>query len=137
MYRQAILGIISTNNKFLLLHKADAPKKEFYFLSGGIDGKETPEQTLYRELFEEVGIEVKREDLEMIHVMHRVNQGEERIDFFFCCKTWQGEIVNSEPEKCNELKWVKLKQLPKKIVPYVKFALEQFEQKIRYSEFSE
>ncbi len=39
------------------------------------------------------------------------------VDFFMNCNTWSGEIFNNEPEKCDELRWVNINQLPEKQSP--------------------
>ncbi len=37
--------------------------------------------------------------------MHRID-GDERVDFFAQVHKWSGEIVNAEPDKCDDLRWV-------------------------------
>ena len=44
-------------------------------------------------------------------VMHRI-EGDERVDFFVHIYKWQGEPVNAEPDKCDELCWVNMNNLP-------------------------
>ena len=53
--------------------------------------------------------------------MHRKKSEEERIDFFFEVKKWKGKIAIGESDKCSELKWVNLFNLPKDIVPFTLF----------------
>ena len=40
-----------------------------------------------------------------------------------------------EPDKCSELKWNKIDDLPDNIIPEVKLALENISKVIHYSEF--
>ena len=87
-----------------------------------------------RELAEEVGITAKFDDLRFALVMHR--QAEEpRIDFFFAVERWLGEIRNREPEKCDELLWAPIEDLPPNMVPYVRHAIECYKAGERYAEF--
>lgn len=51
---------------------------------------------------------------------------DERIDFFFKANTWQGDITNTAPHKCDGLSWFEMNELPENIVPYVKKALENY-----------
>ncbi|GAK14364.1 hypothetical protein [Geomicrobium sp. JCM 19039] len=57
--------------------------------------------------------------------MHR-KANDERIDFFVSSDTWEGEIENMEPEKCDELAWFALDQLPENTIDYVQKALANF-----------
>ena len=57
--------------------------------------------------------------------MHRISN-DERVDFFLAAETWSGEITNLEPDKCDELRWVPLDQLPENTIPYVRQALENY-----------
>lgn len=41
-----------------------------------------------------------------------------------------------EKNKCDNLEWFSLDNLPKNIIPYVKQALESFQKNITYSEFN-
>ncbi|MEI9913428.1 MAG: NUDIX domain-containing protein [Candidatus Saccharibacteria bacterium] len=87
-----------------------------------------------REAFEEAGIKIDPKNLEFTHVMHRMSS-EERIDFFYTAKSWGGSPVNKEPDKCDDLSWFPLDNLPDNIIPYVAYAIESYKKGIKYSEF--
>ncbi len=92
-------------------------------------------QTVIREVKEEIGIDLKPEDLKVIHVMHRYGgENNERVDAFFTAEKYGGEITNMEPEKCDELSWHDLNNLPENIIPYIKIAIENIKNKVFYSE---
>lgn len=59
--------------------------------------------------------------------MHRKSL-DERIDFFLEAPRWIGTIVNTEPDKCDELRWAHLDQLPENVIPYVRCALAKYQQ---------
>ena len=89
----------------------------------------------FRRAEEEAGIRLKLIDLEVAHVMHRYKPDErEYIDVYLQIDTWEGEVINKEPEKCDELKWFPLDDLPSNIVPEVKIAIENIEKKNFYSD---
>ena len=87
-----------------------------------------------REAEEEVGVKIKPGDMTFSTVMHRIEE-EERVDFFVHVHRWQGEPFNAEPEKCDDLCWVDIDQLPVNVVPYVRKALENHLTGISFDEF--
>ena len=103
--------------------------------AGHLDGGETLTEATVREAKEEVGVVVKREDLELRHAMHRKASGHERVDFFFTAKNWQGEPRIIELHKCDDLKWFPVNDLPQNIIPCVRFAIESVLSNRFYSEF--
>lgn len=103
--------------------------------AGHLDGNETAKEGCVREIKEEIGITLLPNDLNLVHVMHRKAQNEERIDFLMTAAAYNGEITNCEPEKCDDLQWFSLDSLPENMVDYVKVALEQSKSSVFYSEY--
>ncbi len=52
--------------------------------------------------------------------MHRKTPDRESIDYFLTCKKYDGKIKIMEKDKCDELKFYKLDELPINVIPYVK-----------------
>ena len=104
--------------------------------AGHVEEGESVADTLVREVKEEIGIEVKKQDITLAHVVHRkgTDQSDERLDFFFTCQTYSGEIKNLEPQKCDDLSWFQIGKLPDNIIPYIKQAIENAGSKKSYSE---
>jgi ADP-ribose pyrophosphatase YjhB (NUDIX family) len=48
----------------------------------------------------------------------------EYIDFFFIAKKWEGEPTIKEPNKCDDMSWFPINNLPKNTLPYVKNVIE-------------
>lgn len=108
--------------------------------AGHMDKGETFTDCIIREAKEEIGVELLSQDLKVAHLMHRFSGSDwgdlgYRIDLFFIAEKWQGKIENKEPDKCDDLQWFDLDNLPKNIIPYIKVALENIKNKIFYSEF--
>ena len=102
--------------------------------AGHLDGGETIVAATLREAREETGVQINAEDVLFSCVMHR-HEGDERVDFFVHVRAWQGEPVNAEPEKCDELKWVYVRSLPENTIPYVRRAIQNHLQNVRFDEF--
>lgn len=92
--------------------------------AGHVEQGETAYDAARREALEELGI--SDVDLHFEFSMQRTASGEaidERIDFFFSARTWQGEPAIVEPEKCAEIGWFSLDALPSPMVPHEAHAL--------------
>ncbi|MFZ5878863.1 MAG: NUDIX hydrolase [Chloroflexota bacterium] len=107
---------------------------EYSVPAGHLDGGETILAAAVREAREEVGVRIDPSALSFSSVMHR-NEGEERIDFFVHVRAWEGDPVNAEPDKCDELRWSPLDALPPNLIPYVRRALENHARGVRFEEF--
>jgi 8-oxo-dGTP diphosphatase len=107
---------------------------KYSVVAGHVDAGETVTQTAIREAREEVGVEIRPQDLSVVGVMHRKSD-DERVDFFLVTTTWSGELVNRERDKCDELRWVRIAMLPPNVIPYVRRALGNYQQGVWFDEF--
>ncbi len=127
------------DNKILLQRRKNTGFEDgnYGLVSGHLDGDETVYQAMVREVKEEAGIDLKVNDLKVVHVMHRGGRGRdnERIDFFITTKGWKGEVKNTEPDKCNDLRWFEINNLPENAIDFIKQAIECIQKNIFYSEF--
>jgi mutator protein MutT len=129
--------VLIKGNKILLSrrHNTGFHDGEYSFPAGHLNGNETIKQAMVREAKEEIGVKIKSEDLKLVHVMHRKDANEERVNFFLIAKKWKGEIKNMEPHKCDDLSWFELNHLPKSVIPYIRQAINSFLANVFYSEF--
>ena len=88
---------------------------------------------MVREAKEEIGIDVHESDLQLAHVMHRKADDGERVDFYFSCSKWLGDVTNCEPEKCDELRWTSPQELPENTIAEVRQALRAITNNIPFS----
>lgn len=102
--------------------------------AGHLDGGETVIAAAAREAQEEVGVRLEADCIHFSHVMHRMD-GEERVDFFVRVSEWKGEPFNAEPEKCDDLRWVEVDNLPSNTIPYIRQALKNHRTGIKFDEF--
>lgn len=98
---------------------------EYMVPSGHVEKGESLRDAMIREAMEEVGVTVRREDMELVHVMYRAAEDAtgERADFFFKPASWKGEPRNCEPHKCDEVAWFPLDRLPENTVGYLTDAI--------------
>lgn len=107
--------------------------------AGHVEKAESFTQCVIREIKEEIGLDLRPENLKVTHVMHRfsgVKWGDlaERIDAFFVAEKWEGNPEIKEPEKCDDLSWFDLDKLPDNIIPYIRQAIDCIKNKVFYSE---
>ena len=107
---------------------------EYSVPAGHLDGDETVIAAGMREAKEEIGVTIEASDMTFSSVMHR-NEGEERVDFFVKVHKWQGEPFNAEPDKCDDLRWVNVNDLPENTIPYVWRAITNHLNGIAFDEF--
>jgi 8-oxo-dGTP diphosphatase len=134
----AVYVIFRKGNEVLLLKRANTGYRDGWYSlpSGHIEPNENPTQAAIREVAEEVGVAIKRQDLQFAHVQHRMaeEKDHERVDYFFQVRKWQGEVANAEPDKCDELKWSTIDTLPSNVVPEVASVLKSVARHAHYSE---
>jgi len=107
---------------------------EYSVPAGHLDGDETVRAAAAREAQEEIGVRIEADDIRFSSVMHRI-EGDERVDFFVHIQKWEGEPFNAEPDKCDELRWTEMNDLPENIIPYVRRATENHLNGVTFDEF--
>jgi mutator protein MutT len=132
--------VLMKDGKILMARRFNTGYEDgnYSFPAGHVDAGENFTQCVIREIKEEININLNLKDLKFIHVMHRDSgEGEigNRIDMFFTAEKWEGEIKNIEPNKCDDLSWFDLDNLPENTIPYIKQAIEYIKNKTFYSEF--
>jgi len=117
--------ILIKNNKILLLRRSSKGHEDsqYNFVSADMCGSESFIKVMIREAREKLGIYIKPEDMEVVHVMH-IKEKKENINFFLKANKWGGEPKIMKAEKYDNLNWFELDNLPKNTVPYIKHAIE-------------
>ena len=103
-------------------------------VAGHVERGETVTRAAVRESREEVGLDLAPARLRVVGVMHRKSE-DERIDFFLAYPLEHQEPENVEAEKCSELVWAKRSALPADTIPYVRAAIEGFDERRWFQEF--
>ncbi len=102
--------------------------------AGHLESDESIVKGAIREMEEETGVKVHPEDVEYIHTMHRKNR---YVDILFTASKWEGEPKVLEADKCDDLKWFSIDDLPTNIIPSIKHAIEQYKAGLKFSEFDQ
>jgi len=131
----AVHLFLKKDNQILLLRRFNTGYEDgnHSVIAGHIDGGEDVYTAMIREAKEEAGIGIALDDLKIVQVMHRKKADEERIDYFFECSDWSGDIVNGEPDKCDKLDWFSADDLPKNTIDYIYEAVQNYKASLPFS----
>jgi ADP-ribose pyrophosphatase YjhB (NUDIX family) len=130
--------VLIKDDKVLLSKRANTGYQDgnYSLVSGHLEKNETAEQCIIRESLEEVNIKVKLDDLKVKHVMHyrQLQANKTYFDIFLTAYHWEGDLINMEEDKCDEIRWFSLDELPSNMAPEVKLALKNIKNNIFYGE---
>lgn len=105
--------------------------------SGHVERGESMRQALVREAKEELGITVSLEALSFFALVHKHDE-EEDITYYnayFSCDTFEGEPQICEREKCSQLEWMDIDDLPKDLIEDRRLAVKAFKSGTHYFEY--
>lgn len=108
--------ILYKDDKVLLLRRYQTGWMDGYYAlpAGHIDGNETFSTAMIREANEEIGVTIAPQDLEFVNMTHHFSD-KEYVYVVFTAKKWEGEPKNMEPNKCDDLQWFPVDDLPDNI----------------------
>jgi 8-oxo-dGTP diphosphatase len=132
----AVHLILIKSGKIALLRRYNTGYEDgkYSLVAGHLDGNEDLKSAMIREAREEAGIIIESDNINIVGVMHRKSK-DERIDFFLTANMWQGELINKEPHKCDDLSWFDINKLPQNMIPYVRKAIENYKAEIQFDVF--
>ncbi|MDB5166167.1 MAG: hypothetical protein JWM37_239 [Candidatus Saccharibacteria bacterium] len=108
------------DDKILLGRRADTGWMDGYLCppGGHVEPYETPRLAMLREIREELGVDIDPADLEFVCVAVRNTTPTEYVGYEFAINDKGYEFYNAEPDKCSELVWADVKELPDDIVAH-------------------
>ena len=115
--------ILEKDQNILLLRQTKHNGGAYTLVGGKVEAGETAKQSLIRESWEESGIILQEEDLSLVHVLHKVKNGQNRLTLFFSAFYWRGEITARERHKFKKLEWCNKHRLPESTKPKIKLVL--------------
>lgn len=136
--RAAVYLMLIKDGRLLLVRRFNTGWQDgnYSLVGGHLDGRETVKQAMIREAKEEAGVIIKSEDLHVVHTMHRKpNNNLEYIDFFLNCDKWQGIPQIMEHNKCDDMQWFPINNLPENTLQHIRQAIENYSNKIPFSEW--
>nr|DAJ86510.1 MAG TPA: NUDIX hydrolase [Caudoviricetes sp.] len=134
-HQQPFIGaylLLIKNNQLLLEKRLGGILNGKYTpIAGHTESGETVIDAIIREAKEEADINLKADDLEVKVIIQRPSAQykgtpTDIIDFFIFAENYSGEISNKEPEKCSEIAFYPLNNLPKDTLPHVKKAVQAY-----------
>lgn len=127
IFKSAVHLILINDNKVLVQKRKGSKLWPGYYAlpAGHIEEGENQYEALIREIKEELDIEIKLDDIINEYVVLRKNffeiDGkvlEPYIDYYFEIKKYSGIPKIMEEDKCDELLWVDINNLPDPFINY-------------------
>ena len=137
MFLSSVYLIIKNNKNEILFQRRQGTKLWPGFLAlpaGHIDEGENVYDAVVREAKEELNITISMENIIDTFVVNRRNKSiPPYYDVYFEIDSYIGDIIINEPEKCSELKWIKVEDLPDDVIDFEKIALLNNKKGIKFS----
>lgn len=108
--------LLEKDNKILFMKRENTGYADGkYGLPGGhVEKNEEIKEAMIREAKEEIGIDIKSNDLILYKVLNRkISEDNEYIDFIFKTNKWSRKIQNCEVNKCEKIEWIDKERIPK------------------------
>ena len=100
--------------------------------SGHLEKGESLSMAIIREAKEEIGIDIQEKDLKLITVIHPYQ--ENYINIFFTAKKFEGIPKINEKEKCDDLRWFNIKDLPDNTIERIRQVIKCIDYGITYDD---
>jgi len=124
----AVFMMLIKDNELLMIQRATTGWMDgFWSLpAGSLDPNEDVLSAVIRETREEVGVNINKESVKLVNVMHTNVEEKDWLNLIFMTNEWEGDPKVCEPHKHSEVKWININDLPDKTIPYVKAALSDY-----------
>ena len=122
-FRVAVNVMFVRDSKVLLMRRANTGWNDgMYALMGGhVEDGENVFDAAIRESQEELGLDVKHENLKPLFSMQVYP---DHIYYYFGCDEFNGEPTNAELDQCDDVRFFDVNELPSNIIEADKKAIE-------------
>ena len=100
--------------------------------SGHLEEGETLAKAVVREAKEEIDIKINPQHLELVSIIHP--HKENYINIFFTTQKYQGTPKIMEKDKCDDLRWFEIDNLPDNTIERIKNVLKNMQNGIIYDD---
>lgn len=121
----------TTGKTEILMMLAEYLDNQYDLPGGHLEPREDLYDAMIRESKEEIGITIKRENMQIVHIYHHFCK--DVLKFVFKVTNYSGEIKNLEPEKCKEIRWIDINNLPENTIKGIKNEIINVYNNVYYS----
>lgn len=100
--------------------------------SGHLEKGESLSMALCREAKEEINLDIQEKDLELVSIIHPYQ--EDYINVFFTTNKYTGTPKIMEPNKCDDLKWFNINELPENTIIRIRNVIKNMKKGIIYDD---
>ena len=127
----AVYLLLVRGDSILMLRRCNTGFADgsYSMIAGHVEAGEDLKTAMIREAREEAGIDLSPTDLEVVGVIHSMSD-REYVNFFLKASEWSGEVTNREPDKCDDLRWFDMADLPENTVPYARQGVENYRRSV-------
>jgi 8-oxo-dGTP diphosphatase len=126
--------ILIADEKVLLLKQTKPNGGNYTLVGGTIEQSEFAKACIIRESKEEAGIILSKNNLDLVHVLHKRSKSEHRIVLYFKATIFSGAPRSLEPDKFKGVSWFSMNELPDKLTNTVRQILKAYRTNEFYSE---
>jgi 8-oxo-dGTP diphosphatase len=128
--------ILEEDGKILFLLQTEANGGRFALPGGNVENQEFAREALCREAFEEIGVKLTPDRLQLVHVLHRrkPERKENFVVFYFKAMKYKGEPESQERKKFQDIEWFDWEKLPENLSKHTRKVLTRIKKGEIFSE---
>jgi 8-oxo-dGTP diphosphatase len=128
--------LLECDKQFLFLEQTPLNGGGLTLPGGKIEKEEFAKEALVREVLEEIGVQIAKKSLKLVHVTHRItDNASEIILFFYSASECFVEAEMKEPQKFQKTVLVPTDKVPKELTSVLKHALASMNKGKFFSQF--
>ncbi len=128
--------VLIEDNKVLMMKRQNTGYMDgmYALVAGHVEVGESFKEAIIREAKEEVGITLKEENLDYVCAIRR-GTNSEYINMYLACSEYEGIEENIEVEKCEEIRWIDIDNLPDNVIENDRRAIYNLNNDISFEEY--